>query len=157
MAIQPGQTARHTQRVSDVFVRRVAPPTGGIVSRHAVRKVLRLRRRALAVTLACTFILAASLTVVMVWQHSKPGAAASDLTAAEQAVSRHYLLPTGEEPVLATVTDERQLSTPFLKQAKDGDRILIYTNAKIIVIYRPSIDRIVAVGPVEVQAPASGN
>jgi hypothetical protein len=74
----------------------------------------------------------------------------------EQEVGRHYLLPTNEQPVLATVTDRTQVTTPFLKQAQDGDKILIYPTAKVVIIYRPSIDRIVAVGPVEI-APLSTN
>lgn len=58
-------------------------------------------------------------------------------------------LPQGEEPVLATVTDHAALQTAFLREAQDGDKILIYEKARKVIIYRPSIDRIIDVGPVE--------
>ena len=70
-------------------------------------------------------------------------------------VSKHYLLPSNETPALATVTDTSKLTTPFLKQAKNGDQLLVYQGNKLAIIYRPSIDRVVAVGPVAIDAPPS--
>lgn len=80
----------------------------------------------------------------------------SALQQVEREVGRHYLLPTNEQPALVTVEDESKVTSPFLKQAKNGDKILIYANAKIVIIYRPSIDRIVAVGPVFIDTSQSG-
>lgn len=77
----------------------------------------------------------------------------SSLAAVERQVGRHYVLPTNETPVLATVTDSTKLETPFLKQAKNGDKILLYQKNALAIIYRPSIDRIVAVGPVTIDTP----
>lgn len=68
-------------------------------------------------------------------------------------VGRHYLLPESETPALATVTDTSKLTTPFLKQASNGDKLLIYQKAGIAIIYRPNKDRIVAVGPVSIDSP----
>lgn len=76
-----------------------------------------------------------------------------EVRAAEAKVAKHYLLPTNETPAMATVTDSKKLTTPFLKQAKDGDEILIYQKNQIAIIYRPSIDRVVAVGPVTIDTP----
>lgn len=70
------------------------------------------------------------------------------LSGVEAAIGKHYLLPTGEDPALATVEDETKVTAPFLRQTKNGDKLLIYAKAKEVIIYRPSIDRIVAVGPV---------
>lgn len=66
-----------------------------------------------------------------------------------KAVSKHIILPD-ETPVLATITDKTALKTAFLKQADDGDKVLIYEKAQRVIIYRPSIDRIVEVGPVNI-------
>jgi len=60
-------------------------------------------------------------------------------------------LPVDEEPSLATVTDITKLRKEavtdslklFLKDAANGDKILIYQNAKKNILYRPSVNRIV--------------
>jgi hypothetical protein len=68
------------------------------------------------------------------------------------------MLPTNEAPLLATVTDKSSLKTPFLQEADNNDKILIYEKAKRVIIYRPSLDRIIDVGPVELNnIPASGH
>lgn len=68
----------------------------------------------------------------------------------EDLVSKHFILPPDEVPALITVTDASKLTTPFLKQAQDGDKILVYQNAKKVIIYRPNIDRVVDAGPVTI-------
>lgn len=68
----------------------------------------------------------------------------------ERLVGKHYLLPTNEVPALATVTDSSKITTKFLQKAKNGDKILIYQKNGRVIIYRPSIDRIIDVGPVEI-------
>ena len=83
----------------------------------------------------------------------KPDQANVDVVVSE--VGRHMVLPTNEKPVLATVTDKKKVGSPFLKKADNGDKILIYANAKRVIIYRPSIDRIIDVGPVEIGTPAA--
>ncbi len=65
-----------------------------------------------------------------------------------QKVGRHYLLPSDEVPALATVTDKSKLATPFFKHAINGDKILVYQKNKLAIIYRPSIDKLIEVGPV---------
>ncbi len=68
-------------------------------------------------------------------------------------VSKHIVLPNDEDPALATITDINKISTPFLKQAENGDKMLVYQNAKKVILYRPSIDRIIDVGPVSIAEP----
>ena len=68
-------------------------------------------------------------------------------------VSEHYVLPTDEKPALATVTDKSKLTSQFFKHTQNGDRILIYQNNKIAIVYRPSINRIISVGPVSIDNP----
>jgi hypothetical protein len=78
----------------------------------------------------------------------------TDVHVIERLVGRHYVLPTDEQPALATVTDPSKVTTKFLQKAKQGDKILIYQKNSRVIIYRPSIDRIIDVGPVEI-APLS--
>lgn len=68
-------------------------------------------------------------------------------------VSRHMMLPGDEEPALLTITDSSKLTTQFLKQAENGDKVLIYKVNQKAIIYRPAVDKIVDVGPVVIDTP----
>lgn len=63
-------------------------------------------------------------------------------------VSRHIVLPKDEQPALATITNHDRLTGAFLKKTENGDKLLIYQTNKEVFIYRPSIDRLIGVGPV---------
>lgn len=64
-------------------------------------------------------------------------------------VSDHMLLPEDETPTLATVTDMHALEgQAFFKNAAEGDKVLMYMRSQKAIIYRPSIDRIIEVGPI---------
>lgn len=75
--------------------------------------------------------------------------AEADVLIAE--VGKLIALPTDEKPTVATVTDiEKVKEQPFFKNAQNGDKVLIYTNAKKAILYRPSEKRIVEVGAVNI-------
>lgn len=64
------------------------------------------------------------------------------------AVSKLVVLPEGD-PVVATVTDKEKLKDqPIFAKAENGDKILIYVNAKKAYIYSPSSNKIIDVVPV---------
>jgi hypothetical protein len=66
-----------------------------------------------------------------------------------EQVSKIIILPD-ENPTVATVTDIGKLAgQKFFEKAQNGDRVLIFTNAKEVILYRPMINKIVALGPVE--------
>jgi hypothetical protein len=66
-------------------------------------------------------------------------------------VSALTVLPEGEKPTLATVTDPAKLADqPFFANAQTGDRVLIYTNAKKAYLYRPSTNQIINIAPVNI-------
>lgn len=72
-------------------------------------------------------------------------------------VGKLIVLPEGEEPTVATVTDPNLLKDqPFFANAKKGDKVLIYTNARKAILYDPENNKIVEVAPVSIgpnQAP----
>ena len=79
-------------------------------------------------------------------------------------VSKLIILPEGEQPTLAVVTDPEKLKDqPFFAHAKKGDKILIYPNAKKAILYDPVADKIIEVAPVSIggndqgQAPAESS
>jgi len=65
------------------------------------------------------------------------------------AVAKLIILPTGETPTVAVVQDITKLrDQTFFAHAKNGDKVLIYTIAKKAILYRPSINKIIDVAPV---------
>src|SRR3989344_4546306 len=73
-------------------------------------------------------------------------------------VSRLIVLPTGEDPTLATVSNIDVLrAQPFFSNAKNGDRVLIYANAKKAILYDPDSDKIVEVAPIIIGLPQSSS
>ncbi len=64
-------------------------------------------------------------------------------------VARLYLIPTGEEPTIATVSDPVKLKDQsFFSSSQKGDKVLIFSEAGKAVLYRPSIDKIIEVAPI---------
>lgn len=65
-------------------------------------------------------------------------------------------LPTSEEPTVVTVTDVSKLaSQPFFAKAKNGDKVLIYTNAKKAILYDPQTKKIIDTAPINVGSPSA--
>ena len=66
-------------------------------------------------------------------------------------LSKLVVLPEGEEPVVATVTDKEKLKDqPVFAKAENGDKILIYAKAQKAYIYRPATNLLVDVVPVNI-------
>ncbi len=67
------------------------------------------------------------------------------------SVGRHIILPQ-EQATVATVTDADLLrGQPFFRNAKTGDKVVIFPVAKIAILYDPIADKIVQIGPFSVQ------
>lgn len=64
-------------------------------------------------------------------------------------VAKIYLIPTGEEPTIATVSDPNALKDQaFFTQSQKGDKVLIFSKAGRAVLYRPSINKIIETAPI---------
>lgn len=76
-------------------------------------------------------------------------------TEAEDTVARVgklIVLPEGEDPTVATVTDPEKLrDQSFFANAKKGDKVLIYTRAKKAYLYDPSLNKLIEVAPITTQ------
>ena len=89
------------------------------------------------------------------YSNVKNSNAQAELTDLKSKLAAHMMLPS-EEPTLATVTDKSKLEgQPFFQGAENGDKVLIFTQAKRAVLYRPSSDRIIDVVPVNVTQPVN--
>ncbi len=68
-------------------------------------------------------------------------------------VNKLIELPKDELPTVATVTDKSKLKNqPIFVRAENGDKLLIYAQAKRAILYRPSTNRIVDVIPISTSA-----
>lgn len=78
----------------------------------------------------------------------------NELAVAVSAVGELMILPEGDEPVLATVTDAETLikQQAFFAGATDGDQLLLFPKNMKAVIYSPSRGKIINAGPIEQQA-----
>lgn len=68
-------------------------------------------------------------------------------------VGKLIILPTGEDPVVATINDAAALikDQVFYKGAKNGDVVLVYQKASKAIVYSPDRNLIVNVGPIFLQ------
>jgi hypothetical protein len=75
-------------------------------------------------------------------------------------VGKLIVLPSGEQPTIATVSDVNRLKEQqFFAHAKNGDKVLIYSKAQEAILYDPFSNKIVEVGPItltQVSPTASG-
>lgn len=68
-------------------------------------------------------------------------------------VSKHAELPSGEQPTVATVSDVSKLAKQtFFANAKNGDKVMIYSKAKKAILYRTSEDRIINIAPLNINS-----
>lgn len=66
-------------------------------------------------------------------------------------VGEHMFLPVDEVPTIATVSDPESLTDQsFFENAKKGDKVLIYSNAKKAILYDPSADKIITIAPLNI-------
>ncbi len=139
------------------IIQDVAPQQPAKV-RPDARQVAKQRRRKRLVTIVTvvSLVVLALTATWLVTHHQKlaeTSANLNDVNVIKAKVGRLYLLPSDEQPALATVTNEAKLSSSFLGRVKDGDKILIYQTNRKAIAYRPSIDKIVDVEPVSIDAP----
>jgi hypothetical protein len=71
---------------------------------------------------------------------------ADPVTDAIVAVEKHILLPQGERPQVARVSDLAPLANiPFFGNALVGDQVIVYCKASLSILYSSSRDRVIEV------------
>ncbi len=102
-------------------------------------------------------ILVLSATTFYFYRNSQlskgPGAKTLDQTEAKalsEKVGKLIMLPIDEIPTIATVSDPEALKgQSFFVDAKKGDKVLIYSNAKKAILYDPVANKIITVAPLD--------
>ncbi len=91
--------------------------------------------------------------VIYLYKHQDSATAQSQASLKEakslaEKVGKHIVLPNDEIPTVATVSDPDALKDQsFFVDAKKGDKVLIYSNAKKAILYDPVQDRVVTIAP----------
>lgn len=68
-----------------------------------------------------------------------------------EEIGRLISLPEGEDPTIATITDIDKLKDQaFFKDAKNGDKVIIYTQAKKAILYDPIAKKIIDAAPLNI-------
>lgn len=58
------------------------------------------------------------------------------------------VLPTGENPTIATIRDLSKLAgQPFFEGAAVGDKLVVYNISKKAILYRPSAKKVINIAP----------
>lgn len=115
-----------------------------------------LRQRIIKIFFPIVAIIAIILAAFFYMQLSKlqknPQAIAQQETRDLVAkVSKLIVLPVGEDPTIATVSDPTALKDQtFFVNAKKGDKVLIYAQAKKAILYSVALDKIVEVAPLNI-------
>lgn len=80
-------------------------------------------------------------------------ASQEEIEALIKQIGELMVLPTGEDPTVATVTDKTKLTDQtFFKDAQNGDKLLAYTVAQKAILYRPSTKQIVNIAPFNISS-----
>lgn len=95
---------------------------------------------------------ASALADLNTYKQDPQAAAQAEAAKTVAEVGKLYALPKDEQPSIATVKDVTKLKDqPFFDKAQNGDVTLIYSNAKIAILYRPSTKQIINVSSVTIQ------
>lgn len=115
--------------------------------------------KALLIALAVLVVAAVAVTLYLTVLKDKfaggQSATNSEVASIVAKVGKLIELPN-EDVTLATVSDVTRLSAqPFFAHAANGDKVLIYTASKKAILYRPSANKIIEVGPISISQSSS--
>lgn len=119
------------------------------------------------IAILAVFFVAATVAAVyfyLQYRHDEEVLADPQKIASEESrrviekVGRLMVLPD-ETPQIGTVSNVEQLrkEQPFFTKAENGDKVLMYTNSKQAILYRPSKNIVVNVAPLTVGATPSAS
>ena len=75
----------------------------------------------------------------------------NEITNLVEVIGKLIVLPVGEVPTIATVSDPEKLKDQtFFANAKVGDKVLIYVQAKKAFLYSVSLGKLIEVAPIDV-------
>lgn len=84
-------------------------------------------------------------------QNDSSASAQEEVAALVAEIGKLIVLPEGETPTVATVSDpERLKDQPFFARAKAGDKVLLYSTARKAYLYDPVAKKLIEVAPLNI-------
>lgn len=88
---------------------------------------------------------------VRVLKQSPQAVAQKEVEALVAKVGKLVVLPAGETPTVATVSDPEALKDQtFFATAQKGDKVLIYAQAKKAILYSVTMNKVIDVAPLNI-------
>ncbi|TSC89039.1 MAG: Uncharacterized protein G01um10143_420 [Parcubacteria group bacterium Gr01-1014_3] len=117
-----------------------------------INKILAIKKSTILIAALLVVLTGTTYYFYSQYQRFRPNKSArqesADLIA---AVGRLIVLPVGEEPTIATVSNpDRLRDQVFFANAQAGDKVLIYAIAQKAILYDPDEDKIVEVAPLSI-------
>jgi hypothetical protein len=86
---------------------------------------------------------------IQIFRDDPQAAARAEASRLKEEVSELMALPEKEEPTVATITDDNKLKDqPFFSKAEKGDKVLVYSEARKAILYRPSVQKVIDVATI---------
>ena len=119
------------------------------------RKMSFFRRYFPLIMIVLVIVLALTSAYFYKKSKSNPNAASqAEVRSLVNKVGRLMILPEGETPTIATVSDPEALKDQaFFIDAQKGDKVLIYSIARKAILYSPTANKIVTIAPLNAEAP----
>lgn len=90
---------------------------------------------------------------------AKQPVTSAEVASVLKKLERHIILPTDEQPEIGRIDDpiEAVKNQPFVTGAQKGDLLIVYVKARRAIVYSPSRDIIVNVGPISFDSRTTEN
>lgn len=95
------------------------------------------------------------LAGVTTWSFTHPKYPKPESQAIREQVGKLVMLPPGEEPAIATIGEGTQPTDRLLEKSQAGDKLLLYYGSLKAYLYRPSLNKLVDIGPLTVDPSAT--
>ncbi len=107
-----------------------------------------------ALAVVCVLSIGAALYLykeVSTLKENPQAAAQKEVSDLVQVIGKLIVLPEGETPTVATVSEpERLKDQPFFAKAKAGDKVLLYSTARKAYLYDPVANKLLEVAPLNI-------
>jgi hypothetical protein len=143
------ETIKKTKDTEQYSVQDTAQSSGGFKKKSKSKKVI----------IAAILVIIIGLIAYMMMNSKSPEAIQKkqekEVKMLMEDVSEHMVLPSDDVPAVFDITDPAALiaQQPFFSGAVQGDKLLVFPQNSKAIIYSPSREKIINVGPVTFDNP----